>query len=259
MLALKNISFRYGDESNGFQINDLNLDAADSEFITILGPNGSGKSTLLNLILGDLQPDRGEILFKGQPYTKFSRKELAKRISFVPQRYYSVYPFSVFEIVMMGRTPYLSMLGFESALDVEKVENALELVGISHLKNKSINSISGGESQRAFIARALVQEPELILLDEPNSHLDLEHQISIFGLLKKLNEENGVTIILVSHDLNLAGYYGRRTILMRNGEIFMDDDKASVLTEENISAVFNVNSKLFRSGDKLNIAVYPLD
>ena len=259
MLALKNISFRYGEESNGFRINNLSFDAADGDFITVLGPNGSGKSTLLNLILGDLQPDRGEILFQDQPYIKFSRKELSKRISFVPQRYYSVYPFSVFEIVMMGRTPYLSKLGFESALDVEKVENALELVGISHLKNKSINSISGGESQRAFIARALVQEPELILLDEPNSHLDLEHQISIFELLKKLNEENGVTIILVSHDLNLAGYYGRRTILMRNGEIFMDDDKTSVLTEENISAVFNVNAKLFKSGDKLNIAVFPLD
>src|SRR5690606_22832745 len=127
------------------------------------------------------------ILFEGKDYKTFSRKELAKRISFVPQKYYSVYPFSIFEIVAMGRTPYLNLLGFEKDDDIKKINNVLDLVGISHLKNKSINSVSGGEAQRAFIARALVQEPDLILLDEPNAHLDLEHQISIFDLLKSLN------------------------------------------------------------------------
>lgn len=256
MLLVKDISFQYGD-SDGFTIDKLNLSVNSGEFITILGPNGSGKSTLLGLILGNLEPYSGEIIFQGHSYTQYSQKELAQRISFVPQRYYSVFPFSVFEIVMMGRTPYLNSLGFEKQTDIQKVNDALEEVGIYHLRNKSINSISGGEAQRAFIARALVQEPELILLDEPNAHLDLEHQISIFELLKKLNLENRVTIIVVSHDLNLAGYYGSRTILMQKGEIFLDDHKSRVLTEENISSVFNVNAKIIKDNDHINIAVYP--
>ena len=257
MLVLKNIKFHYEDAPDDFKIDKLNLNVNDGDFVTILGPNGSGKSTLLSLILGDLQPKNGEIFFKEKPYSHFTRKELAKRISFVPQRYYSVYPFSVFEIVMMGRTPYLNMFGFEKEIDTTKVNEALELVGISHLKNKSINLISGGEAQRAFIARALVQEPELILLDEPNAHLDLEHQISIFGLLKKLNLQNDLTILLVSHDLNLAGCYGERTILMKDGSIYMDDHKSKVLTEENIRSVFNVNSQIIKNNGNINIAVNP--
>ncbi len=257
MLVLKKISFNYDNATDGFCIKDLSLSVNKGEFITILGPNGSGKSTLLGLILGDLKPKSGEILFEGKPYYEFKRKEIAKKVSFVPQRYYSVYPFSVFEIVMMGRNPYLNMWGFESNKDVEKVEQALKKVGIYHLRNKSINSVSGGEAQRAFIARALVQEPELILLDEPNAHLDLEHQISIFGLLRKLNSENGVTIVLVSHDLNLAAYYGDRTILMQNGDIFMDDNKLDVLTQENIASVFGVNAKIIRNQENINIAIYP--
>ena len=257
MLVLKNINFSYDKLDNDFQIKDLSLSINDGDFITILGPNGSGKSTLLNLVLGELNPSSGEILFKGKSYRQFARKEIAKRISVVPQRYYSVYPFSVYEIVMMGRTPYLNMIGFEKHSDRQKVDDALEEVGIAHLKNKSINSISGGEAQRAFIARALAQEPELILLDEPNAHLDLEHQISIFGLLKKLNTQNGVTIVLVSHDLNLAGCYGKRIILLRNGEVFMDDHKTKVLTEKNIQAEFNVKSKIIQSDENINVAVTP--
>lgn len=256
MLLINDISFQY-DDGDGFAIENLNLSVQSGEFITILGPNGSGKSTLLGLILGNLNPRTGEIVFQDKPYSQYSKRGLAQKISFVPQRYYSVFPFSVFEIVMMGRTPYLNSLGFEKQTDIQTVNDALKEVGIYHLRNKSINSISGGEAQRAFIARALVQEPELILLDEPNAHLDLEHQISIFELLKKLNIENRVTIIVVSHDLNLAGYYGSRTILMQNGEIFLDDHKSLVLTEANIASVFNVNAKIIKNNDHINIAVYP--
>jgi iron complex transport system ATP-binding protein len=157
----------------------------------------------------------------------------------------------------MGRTPYLNLLGFEKEDDLIKINNALELVGISHLKNKSINSISGGEAQRAFIARAIAQEPELILLDEPNAHLDLEHQLSIFNLLKKLNDEEQLTIIMVSHDLNLAGCYSKRIVLMKSGNIFLDDEKSKVLTQDNISKVFRVNSKIYNEGNNINVAIFP--
>ena len=257
MLRLEKIGFRYGTKDDDFELRDINLDVSSGEFITILGPNGSGKSTLLNLILGDLVPYRGEIFFNDKPYSSYSRKEIAKRVSFVPQKYYSVYPFSVYEIVAMGRTPYLNLLGFEKEDDLIKINNALELVGISHRKNKSINSISGGEAQRAFIARAIAQEPELILLDEPNAHLDLEHQLSIFNLLKKLNDEEQLTIIMVSHDLNLAGCYSKRIVLMKSGNIFLDDEKSKVLTRDNISKVFRVNSKIYNEGNNINVAIFP--
>ncbi|MCZ7601418.1 MAG: ABC transporter ATP-binding protein [Melioribacteraceae bacterium] len=257
MLTLKKVAFKYNDDPDGFTLNDIYLVVNPGEFVTILGPNGSGKSTLLNLILGISTPNSGEILFEGKNYKTFSRKELAKRISFVPQKYYSVYPFSIFEIVAMGRTPYLNFLGFEKDDDIKKINNVLDLVGISHLKNKSINSVSGGEAQRAFIARALVQEPDLILLDEPNAHLDLEHQISIFDLLKSLNNEKKLTIIMVSHDLNLSGCYSHRMIFMKDGKIYLDDIKHKVLTEENISAVFNVNAKIYNYGNNINVAIFP--
>jgi len=257
MLHLEEIVFKYGKEQSDFELRDINLNIESGEFVTILGPNGSGKSTLLNLILGDLIPEKGEILFNNKSYSSYSRKEIAKRVSFVPQRYYSVYPFSVYEIVAMGRTPYLNMLGFEKQVDTKKIMNALDLVGISHLKNKSINSISGGEAQRAFIARAIVQEPELILLDEPNAHLDLEHQLAIFNLLRELNVDKKLTILMVSHDLNLAGCYSKRIVLMKSGKIFMDAEKSLVLTEENISKVFRVNSKIYSEGNNINVAIFP--
>lgn len=257
MLQLKEIGFKYGNTNDDFELSGISLHIESGEFVTILGPNGSGKSTLLNLILGDLIPDKGEILFNNKSYLSYSRKEIAKRVSFVPQRYYSVYPFSIYEIVAMGRTPYLNIFGFEKEDDIEKISNALNLVGISHLKNKSINSVSGGEAQRAFIARAIVQEPELILLDEPNAHLDLEHQLAIFNLLKKLNIEQKLTILMVSHDLNLAGCYSKRIILMQSGKIFMDAEKSLVLTEANISKVFRVNSKIYSEGNNINVAIFP--
>ena len=257
MLALNEIGFKYGGKQDDFELRNVNLTVESGEFVTILGPNGSGKSTLLNLILGELVPAKGEILFNNKAYSGYTRKEIAKRVSFVPQRYYSVYPFSVYEIVAMGRTPYLNAFGFEKEDDIKKILNALELVGIGHLKNKSINSISGGEAQRAFIARAIVQEPELILLDEPNAHLDLEHQLSVFNLLKKLNIDQKLTILMVSHDLNLAGCYSKRIVLMKTGKIFMDAEKSLALTESNISEVFKVNSKIYYEGNNINVAIFP--
>ena len=261
LIELQNINFSYSNNlpEYNFRLENINLVINSGEFITILGPNGSGKSTLLKIINGLLKPRSGKITFNGKPFSASSRKELARKIAFVPQNPYSIYPFSVYEIVMMGRTPYLNLWGFEKSEDKEKVNEALNIVGITHLKNKGVNEISGGEAQRTFIARALVQEPDVLLLDEPNSHLDLEHQIAIFNLLQKLNLERNLTLLMVSHDLNLAGCYGSRAVLMKAGKVFMDDNKENILTQENIKSVFKVNAKVLKDlkNNYINIAVEP--
>ena len=229
MIELKKIDFRYTKSNQ---------------------QDGSGKSTLLKIIAGLIDPQNGEVLINGKSIKNYKQKDIAKKIGYVPQFTTSVYPFSVYEIVMMGRTPHLSFSGYENNLDREIVKEALEFTGIYHLRNKGINEVSGGEAQRAFIARAFVQQPQVILLDEPNAHLDIRHQISIFNLLKKFNIDKELTIIAVSHDLNLTGHYGRRGILMNEGMIKMDDDLSKILTEDIILENFGVNSKIVI--DKLN-------
>ncbi len=257
-IVLKDISFVYKNEEE-FSLRNLNLDFKQGEFVSILGPNGSGKSTLLKLIAGNLKPQKGAINFNGNEYKKIKIKDLAKLIAFVPQSSNPVFQFSIFEIVMMGRTPYLNMFGFENEDDVKIVNEALELVELTHLKDHGINEVSGGEAQRAFIARAIVQQPKVILLDEPSSHLDIKHQLSIFNLIKKLNKEKGLTVILVSHDLNLSGLYSDRIILMKQGKIFFDGNVILSLTEENIRSVFGVDSKvkINENNYSVNVTIKP--
>ena len=155
----------------------------------------------------------------------------------------------------MGRTPYTNLLGYESREDLRIIDETMDLLGISHLKNKGINEISGGESQRTYIARALVQQPEIILLDEPNAHLDIKHQFGIFNLLRELNHKKELTVIAVSHDLNLAGYYSQRALLMKNGRIFLDEEIANVLTAGNIKNVFDVDSEILPYSESNGVKV----
>jgi iron complex transport system ATP-binding protein len=231
------------------------------DFVSLLGPNGCGKSTLLKLIGRLLNPVVGRIKYSGIDISEIPLKEYAKLISYVPQNNYSIFPFTVYEIVMMGRTPYLGTLGFETAKDKRMVMDALDVMGIVDLKSKSINEISGGEAQRAFIARALAQNPQLILLDEPNAHLDIEHQISIYELLNKLSANHGLTIISVSHDLNLIGLFSQKIAFMINGKISIQGNKKDVLTEENIKKIFNVESTVLFSQEKdvANIFIQPVN
>ena len=246
MIELKSVDFKYSlsKSDDEFSLSNININIAKGEFVSIIGPNGSGKSTLLKLIAGILKPISGKIIYNEKPLFTYKPKQLAKIIGYVPQNTSSVYPFSVYEIVMMGRTPHLNFSGYEKAHDREIVKEALEYVGIYNLRNKGINEVSGGEAQRAFIARALVQQPEIILLDEPNAHLDIKHQISIFDLLKSFNNDKEITIIAVSHDLNLTGHYGKRGLLLNKGNIVIDNTIKNILSEENIFENFGVNSKV---------------
>lgn len=264
LIELKNIYFSYDSSSKGeseFSLRNIHLTVENGEFISILGPNGSGKSTLLKLIAGILKPSGGNIFLEGSDYRNISKKNLAKTIAFVPQTALTIFPFSLFEIVMMGRTPYLNLIGYERPEDREIVDEAMELVDITHLRNKGINEVSGGEAQRAFIARAIVQQPRLILLDEPNSHLDIKHQLSIFDLIQKLNMEKKLSVVTVSHDLNLAGYYSSRVIMMKEGCIVEDDKTMNILTKENILKIFEVEAdiKVDEKSSKVNVTIKPSD
>jgi len=261
IIDLNNIEYSYRSTEVGqkFSLSNISLKIFKQEFVSILGPNGAGKSTLLKIISGYYKPHQGTIQLFDKKYIEYDIKSLAQKIAFVSQSNISVFPYSVYEIVMMGRTPYLGIMGFGSNKDRKLVDEVLEIVGISNIKNKGINEISGGEAQRAFIARALVQQPEIILLDEPNAHLDIQHQISIFNILSKLKEEKGITVITVSHDLNLAGYYSDKIILMENGKIVLNDDKKHILTEENIYKVFNVRTSVSydEKSDAVKVTLLP--
>jgi iron complex transport system ATP-binding protein len=259
-LELLNIDFRYETNSHqsSFLISDLNLVVNAGEFITVMGPNGSGKSTLLKLVANLLEPNNGKILLEGKNYHSYKRKDFAKIVSFVPQINKMFFQYSIYEIVMMGRTPYQNILGIGNDADKEKIANVLQLLEIDHLKNKGINEVSGGEAQSALIARALIQEPKIILLDEPNAHLDIKHQVTIFNILQKLNDEFNLTIMLISHELNLASYFSKRVLLMNKGKIEFDSSPKNVLTEENIKSIFKINSTVFNDEkDEIFIKIIP--
>lgn len=246
IIKLSNIEFSYKEikSDSDFLLCDINLLINKGDFLSILGPNGSGKSTLIKLITGYLEAQNGVITLEGKELKDYKRKDIAKIIAYVPQIPTSIYPFSVYEIIAMGRFPYLDLSGFEKRKDIEVIDKTIEIMELSHIANKGINEISGGEAQRAFIGRALVQEPKILLLDEPNAHLDIKHQISIFNLLKKLNDKEGITIVTVMHDLNLTSLYSSRVVMLKNGKIFLDGKVNDALIPEKIKNVFEVDVEI---------------
>lgn len=243
---------------NDFVLDIDSLNIQENEFVSLIGPNGCGKSTLLKLISNFIKPISGQIKIFDKNIENISNNNLAKLISYVPQNNFSVFPFSVYEVVMMGRFHQLNLLGFESPADKEIVKFALKEMQIENLANKGIKELSGGEAQRVFIARALAQQSKIILLDEPTSHLDIEHQIMIFEKLIQLNKDLNKTIITVSHDLNLVANYSKRIILLYDGKIKLDGKNDDVLNSENIKKYFKVNSEIVnRNNDKFNIIINP--
>jgi len=235
LLKINNVSAGYYKED---VIKDISLDVNQGDFIGIIGPNSSGKTTLLRLATRVLYPRKGEICFKEKDILKMDLKELCRNIAFVSQDVATNFSFSVMEIVLMGRIPHLKRLQFETKKDIDIAEKVLSVTDSLNLKEKMIDELSAGERQRVIIARALAQEPILLFLDEPTSHLDIGHQIQILDLLKKLNRQNNLTIVMVLHDLNLASAYCNRIALFNNGTIFKEGSPEQVLTYQNIEAVY---------------------
>lgn len=204
----------------------------------IIGPNGSGKSTLLKTISKILTPTSGEILVQGQRLAGMNQREVARKISVVDQDERIGFGFKVWEVVLMGRHPYLPRFGREKERDWNLVKWAMEAAGITHLQDRLAGELSGGEKQRVLLARALAQEPEILLLDEPTSHLDIAHQTEIMDLIEKLRLSRELTVVMVLHDLNLAAQYCDSLILMKDGQIFSRGIPDQVITVENIWQVY---------------------
>ena len=235
LLKINNLSGGYGKEE---VIKDVSLEIKRGDFLGIIGPNGSGKSTLLRLMSRVLTFQKGDILLDDKDITKIGLKEFCQKVAFVPQDTMINFSFTVWEIVLMGRIPHLKRLQFETQKDFSIAGNSLFLTDTLHLKGKDIDELSAGERQRVILAKALAQEPILLLLDEPTSHLDIGHQVKILDLLKKLNRENQLSIAMVLHDLNLASEYCNRIILLNEGGIFKEGRPEEVLTYQNIETVY---------------------
>ncbi len=217
-------------------ISDLSLEIEQGEFLGIIGPNGSGKTTLLRGMAGILNPFNGEIIVYNKQVSTYRRKELARIIGLVPQKSSIAFPFTCFEVVLMGRYPYISFT--EKKEDYEIATEMMRITDTEDLKQRDINEISGGELQRVRIARALAQTPQILLLDEPTLSLDINHEIKIFDILKELNEK-GFTIIVSSHNLNIAGAYCKKILLINKGSIVKIGPPEEILTAELIESVYD--------------------
>jgi len=234
-IDVKEIFFRYTDQ---WVIEDLSFHVEGGEFWGIIGPNGSGKTTLLKMLYGLFNPQRGRVFIDGGELRRMKRSDIAKNIAVVPQESQINFPFTSLEVVLMGRSPYLGRLQFERRHDFEVAERAMRLTDTLHFGRRPINELSGGERQRVFIARALAQEPEIILFDEPTSNLDISHQVEFYELISRLNREKKLTILTVSHDINLAAEYCRKILLLKGGRIFKMGSPREVVAEEHISHVY---------------------
>jgi len=240
MISLQ-ISQVYFSYLNGLVLHDINLSIRAGEMVGLLGPNGSGKTTLIKLVSGILKPNQGEIRLNGSDLSRLSRKSVARSLAVVPQQFHIPFAFTSGEVVMLGRIPFLQAFAEESKVDKQFVANAMELVGISELKERRFDELSGGERQKVILAMALAQQPGLLLLDEPTVHLDIAHQVEILELVKRLNVEQGLTVIAAMHDLNLAALYFNRLILLKEGRVWADGTPAQVLTEDRIREVFSAS------------------
>lgn len=241
-LELKNINFSY--EKTAF-LKNFSLTIEAGEFFGIIGPNGSGKTTILKIMAGLLKPQNGQVSVMGKDILQINRNDIAKTIGFVPQENFFAFEFTVFDVVLWGRNPYLKIYEIPKKIDFDKVIQALTLVDILPLKDKSINRISAGERQRVVLARALAQEPKILLLDEPTSHLDITHQVEFIKVLQTVRSlPQAKTIIFLSHDLNLASLVCSRILLLENGKSVACDKPEIVLKPELIERVYKIKPYL---------------
>jgi iron complex transport system ATP-binding protein len=229
----------------------LDLDLIRGECLAIVGPNGAGKTTLLRSLAGLLPPTRGALSLQGYPYRSFSRREMARRIAYVPQIRPSRVPLKVEEMVMLGRYPHLRRLQMAPrGEDFEAVDAALREVGISALRGRPVDSLSGGERQAVFIAAALAQAAEILILDEPTLHLDALHQHDLAALLLRLKGGTGKTIVLATHDLNLASLLGDRLLALRDGLPIGLGTPAEIVREEILARLFSARFEIVRGGER---------
>lgn len=219
----------------------IEMSIRKGSFLCLVGPNGSGKSTLLKLITGLLKPEEGVVYLEDRNINRIKSREMAKLVSFVPQNTALEFDFKVADVVLMGRYPYINKLRGETGEDTAKAEMAMEYTNTLHLRDRSFMELSGGERQRVILAQALAQEPEILILDEPVSHLDLQHQVEILNMIKKMCIDSKLTAVTVLHDLNMASAYGDYIVMLKDGRIRFQGTPAETLTVSNIKEIFNTD------------------
>lgn len=234
-LDVHDVSFGYGPAP---VLQRVSFTVDPGGFFVIIGPNGSGKTTLLRILAGLQGGFSGRVLVQGKAVQGVPPRRLARVVSHVPQHRPESCPFSVREMVLLGRAPHLGVFGLEREADRETAEQAMRFTQIDHLADRSMDELSGGEAQRVVIARALCQEPRIMLLDEPTAALDLAHQVRIMDLMERLCRDRGMTVVMVSHDLNLAAMYGRHLLLLKEGRVLRQGPPKGVLTFETLEEAY---------------------
>ncbi|HLZ46716.1 MAG TPA: ABC transporter ATP-binding protein [Gemmatimonadales bacterium] len=238
MLQLDDVTFRYPRASRN-ALSGVSLDVGHGQFHAVLGPNGSGKTTLVRVALGAVAPLVGRADVDGRAAVSWSKQELARRIGVVPQREDNLFPQRVRETVLLGRYPHLSLWGRERSEDRDAVDRALAACDVAHLADRWVWTLSGGEYQRVRVARALAQAPQLLVLDEPSMSLDLRHAMELFELVRGLVAQQGLGVLMITHDLNLAARFADAVLLLENGRAIAAGAPVDVLTQETVAAVFS--------------------
>jgi iron complex transport system ATP-binding protein len=255
MIVVDGLTATYGDV---VALSDVSMNVAKGDMLAVVGPNGSGKSTLLRVLSGVLSPGAGRVRIAGRDLATYGRREVARMVAVVPQETFVDFQFSVEEIVLMGRAPHLGRFGFPGQSDLDVVRVAMTRMGVDHLGRRALQELSGGERQRVIIARALVQDPDVLLLDEPTSHLDIRHQVEIYDLMAELNAERSLTIVSVLHDLNLAAMYFRSVAVLSKGRLHSVGPPADVLTYQTIKTVYGTEVYVAPNDVTGTINVLPL-
>jgi iron complex transport system ATP-binding protein len=245
LLEARGLSFRHHGAAAPL-FDRLTLALPQGEFAGVIGPNGSGKTTLLRLLAGLLRPGGGDVLLQGARLDALPPRQRARTLAVVLQESALLFNFSVLEIALMGRSPHLGLWGLERPDDFAAARRALADVDLTGLEDRPVQELSSGERQRAFLARALAQEPLGLLLDEPTAFLDLKHAIGLYEILRRLNRERGLTVVTVSHDLSLAARYASRLILLDRGRVAADGPPAEVVTPARLREVYGADAEVMR-------------
>lgn len=254
LLEGKKVGFAYGSHR---VLDAVDLELKSGEFVALVGPNGAGKSTLLKLLLGWLSPDRGGVEVEGRALSVLSRRDVARKIAFVPQESRVDFAFTARELVTMGRMPYLGRFQPEGPADLSAVERALDATETRALADRIVSELSGGERQRVQLARALAQETDVLLLDEPTANLDIEHQLALLELVRELVRD-GRAAMMALHDLSLAARFADRVVVLASGSIVAAGKPSEVFTEGLLERWFHIRATLRKAGEAEPLEVIPL-
>jgi iron complex transport system ATP-binding protein len=255
-IEARNLTIAYGKQP---VINDVDLHVEQGEIVTVIGANGSGKSTLLKTLSRNLKPRCGNVYLDGELIFHMDNKRIAKKLAILPQLHSVPDDFTVRDLVSYGRFPHLGVTGRLQIEDFEAIDEAIELTRMEPLQHRLVSTLSGGERQRAWIALALAQKPEVLLLDEPTTFLDISHQFELLELIRRLNREMGLTFLMVLHDLNQASRYSDRLVVLKDGKVYKTGSPTEIINDTVLRDVFNIQVKVLEDPEYKSPYFIPLN